>query len=117
MQGLQHNNAVLVLALQGLSGLRTLGLGAFHAAERLDWVWQLTKLRELRIKAPDNSRGLLLLQLTHLQQLTALTYFGAFGASNETVLVCEVSYALIGYLHCLSAVMCCFPTVAECLAG
>ena len=117
MQGLKHNNAVLVLALQGLSGLRTLGLGAFHAAERLDWVWQLTRLRELSINAPDNPRGLLLLQLTHLQQLTALTYFSAFGASNETVLVCEVSYALIGYLHCLSAVMCCFPTVAECLAG
>jgi hypothetical protein len=106
MQGLRYT-AHLLPALQGLSGLHTLSLGASHAAEPLDGVCQLTGLRELSVYPRDGAKGLLL-QLTQLKQLTALAYFGACGASNQTILACEVSCTPISCLACLSAVVHCF---------
>jgi hypothetical protein len=89
MQDLKHS-AKLLPALHGLSGLHTLGLSAVQAHEQLDGVCQLTGLRELVVRAPDVAQGLLL-QLTQLKQLTALTYSGPLDASVVTIsLACQV---------------------------
>jgi hypothetical protein len=90
MQDLK-NSAKMLPALHGLSGLHTLGLSAVQAHERLDGVYQLTGLRELVVRAPDVAQGVLL-QLTQLKQLTALTYSGPLDASLVTInLACQVS--------------------------
>jgi hypothetical protein len=91
MQGLR-GTAYLLPALRGLTGLHTLHLGAIYAHEPLDGVCQLTRLRELSVSPPNKVDEGLLLQLTQLKQLTALTFFGCWDGSRETVsLACAVS--------------------------
>jgi hypothetical protein len=75
-----HCNSDLLRPLTRLGSLRTL-LGFNHAhntrmaAEDLQVVSQLTGLECLQLYTPDDFEGLLL-QLTHLQQVTSLEYSG-----------------------------------------
>jgi hypothetical protein len=77
VQGLQYS-AELLASLVGLSGLHTLLLHpAFGSAGDLHDVCQLTELRKLGLVVPDTTQGEgLLLQLTQLQGLTQLEYYG-----------------------------------------
>jgi hypothetical protein len=73
--------------LQGLSGLQTLRLATHDAApEGLEAVSQLTGLQELCLSVP-NIAGLLL-QLTHLQQLTKLDYTGPGMSGARYIKLC-----------------------------
>jgi hypothetical protein len=79
MQAVQ-DSAELLVALRGLSGLRTLHWGDVHAGmdadiaqEGLQLVCQLTGLRKLEINLPCEFDHGLVLQVAQLKQLTALT--------------------------------------------
>ena len=98
IQWLPHE-ADLLPALQGLSGLHTLRLNA----DGVHGVCRLTGLRALSVHFPYFNRTgselfgkELLLELTQLRQLTALTYIGAFCGRRRTIcLTAAVSWAVM----------------------
>jgi hypothetical protein len=79
IRGLQYS-AELLPSLMGLTGLHTLLLHpAYGSTGTLHDVCQLTGLRKLSLNVQDMTQGEgLLLQLTQLQGLTQLDYYGPF---------------------------------------
>ena len=88
IQHLQYS-AEQLAPLQGLSGLHTLYVSAGDASAGIEVACQLTGLRELHLdcsrEPPDDAEGLLL-QFTHLEQLTNLTIKEGWRAQKQYVL-------------------------------
>jgi hypothetical protein len=89
-----HYSAGLLASLQGLTGLHTLivrparalpGPGPNLEEDSLESVLQLTRLRELSVSCPRTAKEGLLLQLTQLTDLAALTFVGNLDGHFETV--------------------------------
>ena len=93
----QQYSAELVATLHRLTeltGLSSLSLGDDdYTGEGMEVVCQLTGLQELALRFPSSTLEGLLLQLTQLKQLTALTYEGHFdGACKDTHFTDQVSH-------------------------
>jgi hypothetical protein len=124
LMGFQYS-AELLATLQGLSGLHTLACAAsdetgeavtVEAVRTIDELCQLTRLRCLKLRAPGVTRELLL-QLTHLQNLTELSYAGTLSDGSFRHIIytakvdcwklsttqtggCLARHSVIGWLQC-----------------
>jgi hypothetical protein len=89
--GLQYNTELLA-PLTGLGSLTELSMcPAGESTEGLELVCQLTGLRQLFLGVNGDAKGLLG-QLTQLQQLTSLDYFGTGSVQR---LSCQVSLMIV----------------------